>query len=229
MSHKAGLQLKKLMNEADIDDLRLSQLTGVAKSNISRLKNDPDSNPTLATLKPIADYFAITVSQLLGEVPIATQGAQDESGVIITQVPKIAWDEIQSFIRDKHQLLQLASISTDRVVSTDAFAVTVMDSTLMPIFPKGALLVVEPNQTPADGSHILMMTSAKAKPCLRQYLQDGETVLLKSLKAGTNWMEPLESQHQIIGVVLEVRYQLEDLNAASSTVVSAVPAFSKKA
>lgn len=44
----------------------LSAQTGVSVSNISRLKNHPNSNPTVATLKPIADYFEVSIDQLLG-------------------------------------------------------------------------------------------------------------------------------------------------------------------
>jgi len=40
----AGKVLKQLMFKHDINESQLSHLTGVSKSNISRLKNDPQCN-----------------------------------------------------------------------------------------------------------------------------------------------------------------------------------------
>ena len=63
----AGRVLKQLMFKHDINESQLSHITGVSKSNISRLKNDPQCNPTMNTLIPIAKHFEITVSELIGE------------------------------------------------------------------------------------------------------------------------------------------------------------------
>ena len=76
MRHQLGKRLQYLMMKLGIDETFLSTQTHVAKANISRLKNDPASNPTLATLKPLADFFGITVSQLLGEVPLEDEAFQ---------------------------------------------------------------------------------------------------------------------------------------------------------
>ncbi len=63
--------LNHLMAESKIDGVQLSRRTGIPVTTINRLrKNDADNNPTLSTLVPLAHFFAITVSQLIGDEPI---------------------------------------------------------------------------------------------------------------------------------------------------------------
>ena len=62
--------LNHLMAESRIDGVQLSRRTGVPVTTINRLrKNDVDNNPTLSTLVPLANFFVITVSQLIGDGP----------------------------------------------------------------------------------------------------------------------------------------------------------------
>lgn len=58
------------MNECELDDVVLSKHTGVPYTTIARLRNSPNSNPTSSTLRPIAQFFDITIDQLLGDHPL---------------------------------------------------------------------------------------------------------------------------------------------------------------
>lgn len=81
VKHLTAANLKKLMDLHQINDKVLSGSTGVPAANISRLKNNLTCNPTLGTLLPIAKYFGITVSELIGEaVPDTMQTIHSYQG-----------------------------------------------------------------------------------------------------------------------------------------------------
>ena len=208
MSTKVGVLLEQLMLDAGVDDTRLSQATKIAKANISRLKNDPKANPTLATLKPLAAFFGVTVSQLLGEAPLS---GVKEQGQVRCRIPVLPWSSINAFLSEAHFTKADEWISMEDTMHAQAFGVIISDKTLSPIFPLGALLIIEPQQEYTDGMYVLIEGIDGGEPFLRQYLVDGKMRLLKSIKLGSNWGEPISNEMKIIGSVIEIRYRMEGL------------------
>ena len=56
--------------QGDVSDNRLAELCGVPQTTISRLKRGFIKIPAIDTLATLADYFGVTVSQLIGETPL---------------------------------------------------------------------------------------------------------------------------------------------------------------
>lgn len=69
VKHFTKENLERLMKQHNVSLKQLAQEVGVPAANISRLKNDSSSNPTLSTLIPIAKFFDVSVSELIGELP----------------------------------------------------------------------------------------------------------------------------------------------------------------
>jgi len=65
--HNTAKGLYRLMESRKVELKDISKATGIPKANISRLLNDKTSNPTLNTLIPLARYFDISVSDLIGD------------------------------------------------------------------------------------------------------------------------------------------------------------------
>lgn len=95
VKHLAAANLKKLMDLHQINDKDLSDSTGVPTANISRLKNNLTCNPTLGTLLPIAKYFGVTVSELIGDVTPSSKQLVDSC-----QDTKASLRQIQIDIND---------------------------------------------------------------------------------------------------------------------------------
>ncbi len=205
MTTKVGDLLEQLMLGLNVDDTTLSKATKIAKANISRLRNDPRANPTLATLKPLAAFFGITVSQLLGEAPLL-DGELIEPQVAF-RLPILEWGDVLSFSNGKSTKFE-EWLSTEHGVSEYAFALRITDHTMVALFPLNALLIMDKTTEYQDGMHVLVKMDDNPLPFLRQYLIDGNVRLLKSLKVGANWVEPLTSKMTILGSVIEVRYQM---------------------
>lgn len=207
MTTKVAQAMAELMRLAEVDDNQLSKITKVAKANISRLRNDPKANPTLATLKPLAEFFGVTVSQLLGEAPL---NVDQGHGQVAYRVPLLANDALLE-ARDDVAIKASQWLSTDYTVSEHAFAYKVLDTTLSPMFPYHSALIIDKKETYEDGSYLLVKSLASSKPFLRQYVIDGDSFWLKSVKLGPELVEPLNEGHQILGEVIEVRYQVGDI------------------
>lgn len=62
--------LSFLMSGVGIKSAELARKTGIAQPVISRLMTGVTSNPQILTIKPIADFFDVTLEQLLGLSPL---------------------------------------------------------------------------------------------------------------------------------------------------------------
>ncbi len=59
-----------LMSENNITSAELARKTGIGQPVIYRLMTGTTENPQILTLKPIADYFGVTLDHLLGTKPL---------------------------------------------------------------------------------------------------------------------------------------------------------------
>jgi transcriptional regulator with XRE-family HTH domain len=65
-----SIVLSFLMSSVGIKSAELARKTGVAQPVISRLMTGVTNNPQVLTIKPLADFFNISLEQLLGILPL---------------------------------------------------------------------------------------------------------------------------------------------------------------
>lgn len=195
--HGAGAVLVQMMARFNIDETRLSKYTGVSISNISRMKNDPSSNPTYGTLKPIADYFGISISQLLGEQTLY-------EGTII-ELPLLSVAEIMPWLNNGQLEGDNDIVITNHALSSKAFAFRVKQKTLSPIFSYNATVLCDAKEQYFDGDYVLVHQAEQA-PVLKQLIKEGSQNYLKSLHNDLEQISTLDSQQSILSHVVEVRY-----------------------
>jgi len=70
--------LSHLMSEKGIKSAELARKTGIGQPVIYRLMTGTTDNPQVLTLKPIADFFGISLDQLLGFTPLTNQKPFDK-------------------------------------------------------------------------------------------------------------------------------------------------------
>lgn len=71
--------LSRLMSDRGINSAELARKVGIGQPVIYRLMTGVTENPQILTLKPIADFFEISVDQLLGFSPLNTQNSLDNA------------------------------------------------------------------------------------------------------------------------------------------------------
>ena len=65
--------LRQLMGEDKINTSALARKTGILQPVMHRMVTGDTDNPCINTLLPIAEYFGITVDQLVGKFPLPTE------------------------------------------------------------------------------------------------------------------------------------------------------------
>ena len=172
------------MEQAKIDNLDLSYHTGIPTATISRLRNNADSNPTISTLAPIANFFGITLHQLLGdeELPDEECSVIHAHSLKTVQVPLVSIDyaaEIITLNADTAQRYQWVASSAK--VGEGSFAILSKGSQAIPHLPLGAILIFNRCLQPNDIDFLVVQLKKDKTPVLRQYLGDGDSVFLKSV------------------------------------------------
>jgi len=222
--HEHGLRevLSQLMLECDIDDASLSRQTDVPASTISRMRLIPEANPTAATLRPIAKFFDISISQLLGDEPLAKErlpGTHNPIQYTASLMPVIEWGWVDAWVENKTMPSDHSNvkwISSEHKVGEKAFALTIPTETFGLFLRKGSIILMDPTQTPKDGDIILFRTPGEKSIFLRQVLIDGNNYYIRSINPELKGIEPLGKDYRLLGVLVETRFSPQEDRATNS-------------
>ncbi len=101
--------LTKLMATQGLTDNELAERVGLPQPTISRIRNGDSRDPRDSTLRPIAEYFSLTVSQLRGDVPLPADrvkaAANDEVAEVSLNALNLA-KAIDALAPDEQSALQ---------------------------------------------------------------------------------------------------------------------------
>ena len=70
-----------------VSDNKLWELTGIPQTTISRLKAGKIKSPSIELLAKLADYFNISVSQLIGDEPLKKPETYQELASMLDHMP----------------------------------------------------------------------------------------------------------------------------------------------
>lgn len=209
-THESKLRdnLIKLMRRCRVKVSELHKTTGVPLTTLKRMKNDTNSNPTLSSIIPVANFFGLTVDQLVGIVPLPSDkllGSYQEKKGYWTNVPIIQWEEVSDW---PHVNINVGSItSTDAEVSRDSFALIVETSDLIG-FLANSILIIDPQAKPEHGDYVVAIKEGEKITSLKQFLlHEGETYL-KPLNPHYKTVS-LDKSYKILGLVVQVKWNLE--------------------
>jgi len=120
--------LKGLMAELGINESELARRTGVGQPVVHRICSGETDNPKVATLSPIANFFAISISQLIGDEPLSADripGTFNPDAQGWRQIPLLTWPQVLYWPNLPEKLAPLPTISTD--INMSGFDVTNID------------------------------------------------------------------------------------------------------
>lgn len=208
MSEKLSKNLNMLMADARLNAEELSRRIGLPASTIKKVRNNNDANPTLSTLTPLAQYFSLTISQLIGDEPFPAsriKGSYQVNPETLNHIPLLSWQEaiIWPIIPDQSR----PTITTEHQYSKDAYALLVEEDTWENL-AKDTALLVDPALEAEHRDFVIIHKIGQKIPTLRQVLFDEGQIYLKPLTQGYN-IAILTPEHKILGIVVEYKKHLK--------------------
>jgi SOS-response transcriptional repressor LexA len=216
-SPKISNILKALMFKRNLNTSQLARDTELPQQTLQRIVSGASPRPHGKTLKPIADFFEVSLEQLKGESPLPENVANIELPVLsrpkAKEIPVLGWTDISAHIKSENSDLITGYIYASPSFSAHALAVNLPDSSMEPYFPKGSLLILDPEKVPTDRCFVLVDITESNTIIFRQYLLDGENSYLKALNPDLNTfpMRILSKEDKVFGVMIEFRHQYENL------------------
>jgi SOS-response transcriptional repressor LexA len=209
MSKKLSENLNLLMTEAHLNAEELSRRTSLPASTIKKIRNN-DSNPTLSTLTPLAKYFSLTISQLVGDEPFPKSRIKGSYQILpekLNPIPLISWQDAITWPNISHPFKN--TIMTEHLYSKNAYALLVTEEDWDNLV-KNTLLLVDPEFEIEHRDFVIVHKKGQKTPTLKQALFDEGQMYLKPVAQGYN-IALFTSEHKVLGVVVEYKKHLKKL------------------
>lgn len=203
--------LKRLMFEKDIKAMDLARLTGLPQPTVQRMVAGTTPNPHLSSLIPIAQFFEITIEQLKGLEPISWLESVANRTKLIP-IPVISWDEAAHWheLKKSYQATD-ATLFMETKVGPHAFALTIEDASMYPLFPEGTQIILDPDKPLKDRSYVAVNLKGNSKAVFRQLLIDFNHHYLKAVSPDLEHfpLTLMQEGDRICGILIQARHDFE--------------------
>lgn len=156
--NKLSSNLKKLLHNGKISENELSRRTGVAQQIINRILSGENKNPKIATLSPLAHYFTVSISQLIGDENIEVKTEINSANLGWQEVP---FFDVNLFVNRpvKDILLETKEkLFIDVGLLKQVFAMKMNDDSMEPKFSNGTILIFDADKEPSNGDFVLFQS-----------------------------------------------------------------------
>ena len=210
-----GNTLKKLLFERNMKPVDLARQINLPPPTIHRLITGKSTRPYQSSLKPIANFFSITVDQLLGEEPLTKIEIGDTDTIEkndLKTIPVLSWG-IPNGSTNVESFNKRIVVSND--ISDKSFALIMADTSMEPLFQQGSILIFDPCVQYQDRSYILVELFDSRLYVFRQLLIDADHKYLKPLNPdlSTFKMRLLNNNDKIVACLVEARYNFQTQNS----------------
>lgn len=203
--------LNKLLNENKISINQLHENTGVALATIKRIKYDKSANPTINSLLPIAEFFSITLNQLLGLEPFLEEraiGVYKEKKHFWKKIPVIEWEHVKNYSEKSKMTYTYDFVLTDIEASDETFALIVQEIDWA-LFSKGTKLIFDPNKASKHRHYVLISNKDVPIVSFYQILFFDGTAYLKPPQVEYKTIEFDKDKHSIKATMIQARMDQE--------------------
>lgn len=211
MSKKLADSLKLLLDQHKMSPSQLSVGSGIDKPRISRMLSGKTVNPQIDSIRPIAEFFGITIDQLVGSSPLPTENSY---GIVVPidrlLIPVIEWKNAPYWLEIKDQFLPKKTIDAKSNISRDSFALSIENDQYEPKFSKGTILIVDPSQEPKNRNYVLINDSTKNETIIKQILIEKNKFFTKCI-SGNFKIEKKIAPFKCLGVIVEAHSNMEQL------------------
>ncbi len=187
-----------LMSVKGIDSTQVSKATGLGIATINSMRRGT-GNPTLSTIITIAEFFGISLSELI-EIEIQTKNANSTRTF---SVPLISLKDVDLFFEKKLTTNELYTFSLERTLTKPMVAISVNNDSLYPHFSSGTTFILTLEDQPGDGD-IVMIKIKTHTPCFRRIFIHDDDFWFTSITLTHDTTPCAYSSYRIMGVVVKI-------------------------
>ena len=202
--------LKWLVSIAKLNANSLAKALNLPAPTINRLLTGEVQDPRASTLQAIADFFDITVDQLLGNTAIIGSAHDETNNLLIKpkfSIPVLTMSEATEYeknVKTTHQWFHWQSQNLNvHTKHSNIYAVVIKNSIYEPIFINESFLIINPDISPLSGNYVLVKFKEEPTSVVKKYISEGTDKYLYPIKSDLKTIAFNESEHSIIGVIIE--------------------------
>lgn len=201
--------IKKLMDANHLSELHLARGLGLSVMTVRRVISGETEDPRISTLSLIADYFKVSVDFLRQShsIPFTILKYNEPSFL-----PIFDWANLEQ--RNQIDLKSWKKwypiINTESLnLSKNSFALESKPSLHLK-FPKGSLLIINPDESMIDGDILLIEAANTGNFSLRELIIDSPKSILKPIISESEVLFYNEQDHHIVGILVLTILQQRD-------------------
>ncbi len=194
--------LNYLIKKTCISESELARKVNLPRATINRLTSGKTPDPRASTLNAIAEYFDISLDQLLGKQPLSElNNAHPYSDI---SIPVLSWEEAKIWEKRSNKSIYQDWITINPLTETGKFALKVNGDAMTPKFSENTLLIIDPDKVPKNRDYVIAFIRKTDEILFRQLIIDGNHKILKPI----NEIFPcitMEKNDILIGTVTQGR------------------------
>ncbi len=178
-----GHILKQLMQEkGNLSETELARQINLPQPTVHRILSGETSDPRISTLQLLANFFHVTIDQLLGIAKLSPTTINTPFDIV--SIPIVSWKDITQGIEPlskltadnwNHWLTVNVKLNTTMAYALESRA------GMEPRFPRGTLLIINPELQPQDGDLVVVHYQDTQEATLREFYVDGPVQYLKPI------------------------------------------------
>jgi transcriptional regulator with XRE-family HTH domain len=211
--------LEELMSFFHIGDNELSEKIGLPSTTIYKLKSGETGDPRYSTMKALANYFNITLGQLVGEEPLNKEFLGNNKLTFYFKVPILDWDQIPNCCDILSTINETTHFSWAYLKEApekkkNIFALTINTNEYASVFPINSVIFIEINTEKYDNYYALVCELSSKKCGIFKVIDNIETYFIHPEKPTISFPY-VEHRHKLIGKILGVNIRYENCKSYS--------------
>ena len=187
-----------LLRLHNIDIKNLSMQVGIPPATIARIRR-ADSNPTVATIEPLLDFFRVDMDTLLYiDMSKPEYQYKKQSGDFV-YIPVVEMQDAKKNITTS-KIIKFTGAAG--ITGKHVFGVNISTEALAPAFQNNSIVIIDPDLTPKESDYVLCCLENDPNLVFRQIFIDGSHYFFKPINPGFGEMK-FYKKFNIIGVVIK--------------------------
>lgn len=193
--------LELLITRSGLSENELARRMNITVATLNKIKTGVITNPTLQTLRCIAQHFGITIDQLLGNAPLDNFFSKNLYCIPFVDIENIADLDISNLNFTNHAQWKRIELIAEESKNHKLFATTIFGEAMLPLVDKETIVVIDKDEIPKNKSLVLVYIAHLDELLLRRMLVDGSFKILKPINSSFPEIR-LSTADKILSVVI---------------------------